>query len=104
MDAELCGGAVVGLARKAGPCMRKQLGVGQKSAEGIDLDPRAPLGRGRPERDAQVRACLTSLRQVGSAEPEPQGGQSSAAASRRAGLDGRQCRVGLKRGSNRPVR
>ncbi len=24
-----------------------------------------PLGRGRPERDAQVRACLTSLRQVG---------------------------------------
>ena len=24
-----------------------------------------PLGRGRPELDAQVRACLTSLRQVG---------------------------------------
>ena len=32
-----------------------------------------PLGRGRPERDAQVRAWLTSLRQVGSAEPEPHG-------------------------------
>ena len=47
-----------------------------------------PLQRGRPERDAQVRACLTSLRQVGSAEPEPQGGQSSAAANGRAGLDG----------------
>ena len=29
----------VGLARKPGPCMRKQLGVGQKSAEGIVLDP-----------------------------------------------------------------
>ena len=27
----------VGLARKPGPCMRKQLGVGQKSAEGIVL-------------------------------------------------------------------
>ena len=35
-----------------------------------------PLGRGRPERDAQVRAWLTSLRQAGPAEPEPQGGQS----------------------------
>ena len=29
----------VGLARKPGPCMRKQLGVGQKSAKGIVLDP-----------------------------------------------------------------
>ena len=63
-----------------------------------------PLGRGRPERDAQVRACLTSLRQAGSAEPEPQGGQSSAAANGKAGLDGRQCSVRLERGSNRPVR
>ena len=27
----------VGLARKPGPCMRKRLGVGQKSAEGIVL-------------------------------------------------------------------
>ena len=46
-----------------------------------------PLGRGRPERDAQVRALLTSLRQAGPAELEPQGGQSSAAANGRAGLD-----------------
>ncbi len=63
-----------------------------------------PLGRGRPERDAQVRACLTSLRQVGFAEPEPHG-QSSAAATRKAGLDG--CFASkrrLKRVSNRRVR
>ena len=33
-----------------------------------------PLQRGRPERDAQVRAWLTSLRQAGSAAPEPLGG------------------------------
>ena len=46
-----------------------------------------PLGRGRPERDAQVRAWLISLRQVGSAEPEPHG-QSSAAVNGKAGLDG----------------
>ncbi len=46
-----------------------------------------PLQRGRPKRDAQVRALLTSLRQAGSAELEPQGGQSSAAANRKAGLD-----------------
>ena len=46
-----------------------------------------PLQQGRPKRDAQVRAWLTSLRQAGSAELEPQGGQSSAAANRKAGLD-----------------
>ena len=46
-----------------------------------------PLGRGRPERVAQVRVCLVSLRQVGSSAPEPHG-QSSAAANRKAGLDG----------------
>ncbi len=46
-----------------------------------------PLQRGRPKRDAQVRAWLISLRQVGFAEPEPHG-QSSAAANRKAGLDG----------------
>jgi hypothetical protein len=46
-----------------------------------------PLGRGRPKRDAQVRALLTSLRRAGSAVLEPQGGQSSAAANGKAGLD-----------------
>ncbi len=63
-----------------------------------------PLGRGRPERDAQVRALLTSLRQAGLAVSEPQGGQSSATANGKAGLDGCQCSVRLERGSNRPVR
>ena len=48
-----------------------------------------PLQRGRPKRDAQVRACLVSLRQGGSAAPEPQRGQSLAAANRKAGLDDR---------------
>ena len=46
-----------------------------------------PLGRGRPKRDAQVRALLTSLRQAGPAVLEPLGGQSSAAANGKAGLD-----------------
>ncbi len=63
-----------------------------------------PLGRGRPERDAQVRAWLISLRQVGSAEPEPHG-QSSAAVNGNAGLDGcLALRLRLKRDSNRLVR
>ncbi len=63
-----------------------------------------PLGRGRPERDAQVRAWLISLRQVGFAEPEPHG-QSSAAVNGKAGLDGcLALRLRLKRDSNRLVR
>ena len=63
-----------------------------------------PLGRGRPERDAQVRAWLISLRQVGFAEPEPHG-QSSAAVNGNAGLDGcLALRLRLKRDSNRLVR
>ncbi len=52
-----------------------------------------PLGRGRPKRDAQVRALLTSLRQAGFAALEPQGGQSSAAANGKAGLDGHSHRA-----------
>ena len=66
--------------------MPKQLGVGQKSAEGIVLDRTRHCGEEGPNEERQGGAIRDLARQGGFADLEPLGGQSFAAATEKPAL------------------